>query len=159
MIASTVRHPKLRASVTYTVRSESDLIGLRQTLSLSKFGRRQQITLLLPGLESAKRSQYEQSLNRLLRECGCSWGAAFALVSVGTVLVLRLVHSPSVSFSYFLISLLFALALMVPAAGIGKILGLLRARCRFKRTCLELQNSIAAGRPQSLAAEAQNVNL
>jgi hypothetical protein len=137
-----VRDRPPRATLTHTVRSESDLIGLRRGLSFWKFGRRQQIALLLPELESTKNSQYEQSLNRLVRECGCGWGAAFALVTLGTVLAIRLVQSPGVSFSYLLVSLLLALALMLPAAIAGKFLGLLRAHRRFARTCLELQNAI-----------------
>jgi hypothetical protein len=137
-----VRDRTPRATLTHTVRSESDLIELRQGLSLWKFGRRRQITLLLPELESTKNSQYEQSLNRLARECGCAWGAAFALVTLGTVVAIRLVHSPGLSLSYVLVSLLLASVVMVPAAVVGKFLGLIRAHRRFVRMCLELQNAI-----------------
>ena len=136
------RQRKKRETLTHTIHTESDLITVRQKLSLREFGRHRQITLLLPQLEPTSRSNYEQSLNRLLRECGCSWGAAFAFVTLGAVVAIRVVNSPGVSVSYIVGSVLLAMALMVPAAGLGKLLGILHARRRFGRTCLELQNAI-----------------
>jgi hypothetical protein len=128
---------------THAVGSVSDLAALRRVLSPWRFGRRRRVLLLLPELDSGARSHYEQALNRHLRECGCSWGASFALLAFALVIGIQMVTASGFSFSHVLISALLAIAWMVPAGVLGKLAGILRAHRRFQRTCLELQGVLA----------------
>jgi hypothetical protein len=125
-----------------SVQKQSILEDYVDLLSASTLPRGSQIRLSLPDLDPSRARVVETALNKSLRECGCRLSAAFLCLGVSVALIVDVITWNR--FSRHLISTLIAeLALIFLWSAVGRGLGLVLARHKFKRDisalCAELQ--------------------
>lgn len=85
-------------------------------------------------------SEPNEKLKKYKNECGCTMGGQFTIVAFGISIFINIYHYGFVSIK-FLSHLPLLLLFTLVAAGIGKILGILNAKYKYKR----LLNSIKRG--------------
>ena len=100
------------------------------------------VHLAMPCLSIRERTQWEETLNTLARECGCSLGGGTALTGIAVSLGAEFAHGPP---RLAALGPLTARVLVVAVAlgGLGKTLGVIRARRQFRAACAQLRNQIA----------------
>jgi len=103
------------------------------------------IALELPELEPTVRTQYELRLSRLYSECGCALGAATGAVFVGCYAISLIAAGGSYP-SLGILVLGFVIFLL--GVGVGKSLGLVRARTALRRTIAHLLQEGSLHRPE-----------
>jgi hypothetical protein len=99
------------------------------------------IVLRLEGLSPEATQVWQQRLNRYYLECGCSAGAVVLLAAMLVYgLYLLVPFTPSIG-GWFA-KMATGCGLAVLAAGVGKALGLLRARHRLRQAIRELLTAV-----------------
>jgi hypothetical protein len=106
-----------------TIRSASDARALLRQSAIH----RRTVLVRNPHIPADQLLQWELDLNRHLRDCGCSLGAVFVLLTFAVWLVLLLAQLPS-SFADWFWMLARMIVLVALGGGLGKIAGLARAR-------------------------------
>ncbi|MCP4582037.1 MAG: hypothetical protein GY839_10490 [candidate division Zixibacteria bacterium] len=97
------------------------------------------ISLEILGPDSQNRAYYERRLSKNYSDCGCSWGAAIALIFlvVYSGIIISEVWFP---FSWGLI--LVGLLSTVLSAALGKTMGLALAKTRLRRTINHIKKEL-----------------
>jgi len=117
--------------------SSANVLIIRTADQLRSYGNsplmktKQPLLLQLPELSAEESTAISERINHDLNECGCSLGAKFMisalLLVVGWLFTQPLMFSPAL-----LWQLPLMLAIVVAAAGTGKMMGISRARRRAK---------------------------
>lgn len=121
--------PDVAGSAEVVIR-ETD--ALRALLRARGASRRAPVRLEFDGLSESEGRLAGERLTRWRLECGCTWGAVATvagLVVMATWLVLRF----DVTSVAFVLRLPVAIGAVVACAGLGKAVGVARARWRFRR--------------------------
>jgi predicted phage tail protein len=90
------------------------------------------------------------ALDAYRRDCGCSTGGAFSLLAIAGVLAWRgwsLAQGGTVTAGAGVVALLVALGAGILMGGVGKAVGLARARARFRRAVARLVDRIGERSP------------
>ena len=128
-----------------TIRSARDAEALLRTRA---FAPRTTIVVAAPGASPEQALQWELDLNAHVHECGCALGARFTIGALGACVVWQLLHlTPhAVDWLWFAAR---TFGLMFVAGGVGKMLGLARARAgiaAIARRMRALETSPLGGR-------------
>jgi hypothetical protein len=119
------------------IQTLDDLTRLRNTLPW-RLPNHQYIRLRLPSLAETDQERWENTLNRLQQDCGCSLGATSGLVGCILTFAIALRNIPGVWTLQLLAAFFLSAASFVIFGGLGKIGGLLLAKRRFIATCNRL---------------------
>jgi hypothetical protein len=146
----------LMADVTWVpamvVVTLADLHRLRSGGSASL--RRRKLRLALPELSPSESQSWELQLNREAGECGCKTGGLF-LVLTALALLIVVLHQPSLLLNTPVRSAALGAAALVASGVLGKMIGLVLARARFRRAITDLSRvTTPAVRGRSVPAEA-----
>jgi hypothetical protein len=139
---------QVKQPIPFVVRRKADLRLLLQSEGILHPFRRPPFLLRIPELPEPEAGAWEQRLEGLRQECGCTSGA----LALGAFVVLFLVYALHSSLSaldhlqprVLLLGGAFFVAGLILSALIGKFLGLSMAGIRFRRTCSELHQRLQA---------------
>jgi hypothetical protein len=131
------------------IRTQADLLALLRQRSLLHSIRRPAAVLDIPQLSADESADWGNRLERLRSACGCTAAmiglGAFTLASVFCVLAAALMMPLGSEPDY--LTILFGAVLffagMILSILLGKLVGLLLAAARFRRTCRALQIRLA----------------
>jgi hypothetical protein len=149
--------------MTFVVKTKDDLWNLLQPESPWHPFRRPRPLIRIPELPPQEARAWEQRLDTIRQQCGCTSGAlamaAFALLFA--VYSLRDLSSAAGSFGIasFAWQGTLLVAGLIASALMGKFLGLLSASIQFRRTCFDLHQRLHMKTmivPQSVRSCCQN---
>lgn len=132
-----------------------DLAALRALLrrpQVVKRGARGPVLLDVPGATPEERETWRATLDAYRRDCGCAMGGVFSVTTIAVVLAWRgwsLRHAGSVTVAAVLGAVLVALGTAILMGGVGKAVGLARARARFCRAIARLIDRIGERSPDA----------
>jgi hypothetical protein len=126
-----------------TVRTSHDLALLRTRQFLQD---RRSFEFDLPGLSAPEASQAVERLSAYRDECGCSMGAWFGTGALVAAVAWFVFNPPSGVWAISL-QLVSSLVVLMAATGIGKTLGVLRARGALHREIDSLQLRLFSVQP------------
>ena len=98
------------------------------------------INLQLPTLSNQENKDYQDKLTRYHNDCGCAVGTIITVLSIFIYLVSLVIQKINTGvLSFGLNSVAFLIGLFVVSAGVGKAIGLLNAKFRYRIIINELQ--------------------
>jgi hypothetical protein len=116
------------------------------------------ILLKLDGLEPSETHHWQDRINQHFYECGCSTGSAVMLLGVGlylAFLVMRVAGIPGAAST----DIALGLILCFGSAGVGKWLGLQRARYQLRQDIREINYRLADWLPDKPIMEGNHGGL
>jgi hypothetical protein len=116
-----------------------DVASLRGVLSLRRGSK---VVIALPSLAPDESRTLQEQINRLVSECGCNF-SALALISAVAACALYDAEHWSILVGHALKVLAANLAACFLAAGIGKSIGLLRARWKLTRIVKAIERRLS----------------
>lgn len=117
----------------------TEIASLQGILSLKRGSR---VVVSVPSIPSGESTKLQDQINLLLSDCGCSLGACALLLAVAACLAFDAWHWPKVATHPLRIFGIDLLACFV-VAGIGKSIGLWRARKRLARLISNIERQLA----------------
>ena len=123
------------------IRNPNDLEELlKRKRSLMARSTKAHIALDIPDVDPNVRSLQERRLSRLYSDCGCSWGASAGLfVLVGYTGLMMTDFGPDLDWKTLPIGLL----IFILGIGLGKAVGLARARNKMRHSIADLMRERA----------------
>jgi hypothetical protein len=131
------------AEPVMTVRTPHELALLRTRQFLQD---RRSFELDLPGLSAPEASQAVARLSAYREECGCSMGAWFGTAALVAAVGWFFLRPPS-GIGAISLQIVLSLVVLITATGIGKTLGILRARGALHREIDALQLRLSSVQP------------
>lgn len=103
----------------------SDLIRLGRNVKIIK--------LQIPNLSDKENGDYQKKLTRYHNECGCNTAAALSVLTISIYLMnLAILKMSTGALSFGWSSAAFVVLLFVVSAGVGKIIGILNAKIKYR---------------------------
>jgi len=131
--------PSSDRSVTLKIKSADDLRALEKD-ARTRRRRAKAVALELPGMKAEDQRRAERRINKAYFACGCAEATVLGLVGLAASIGWLVLQKGGVAALPWT-SWLLPLVVFVAATGIGKWLGLVRARFALRR---EVENLIAA---------------
>jgi predicted transcriptional regulator len=117
----------------------TDVASLRGILSLKRGSK---VVISLPSIAADESRRLQDQINRLVSECGCNF-SALALIAAVAACALSDAEHWSILVGHALKILVANLAACFLAAGIGKSIGLLRARRKLARIVKAIEGRLS----------------
>ena len=128
------------------IRSEQDLLELLQRESILHPFRKPQALILVPQMDHSEAAAWENRLEHLRQQCGCTAGAiglaVFAIASVAYILRTSSLSNSDFNADNLVLPSAIFLGGLIMSAALGKLLALSVAIIRYRRTCFELKRRL-----------------
>lgn len=101
------------------------------------------IKLQLPTLSKKENNEYQKNLNRYHNECGCNIGAFLSVLTISAYILILIIQTIKTGvFTLGWSSIVFLFFLFILSAGIGKFIGIMNAKTKFRNIVRDIERKL-----------------